>query len=203
MKKASPALILASTSAARRRLLADAGVSVHVESPDVDELTLKRELRKSGAWTGPGTARALARAKSVSVSRRFPEALVIGADQVLVHGERLFDKPGTRQEARRQLMALRGATHFLDTAVAVAEAGRVVWRKSVRASLSMRRFSPAFLDSYLEAEGEEVLRTVGGYRLEGSGAQLFSSVKGDFFGILGLPLIPLLEYLRSRKALPV
>ncbi len=199
----SAPVILASTSASRRRMLEAAGVSLTVVPPGVHEGRLKSKLRSEGLQNGSGMAMALAAAKAVSVSERFPEACVIGADQVLLLDGRILDKPPNAAVARKQLKALRGKSHTLATSVVVAEGGRRVWRKSVRAELTMRRFSDRFLADYLAVEGDEVTRTVGGYKLEGRGGQLFSNVRGDFFGILGLPLLPLLEYLRSRGALPV
>lgn len=196
-------VILASTSASRRRMLEAAGVSVTVVAPEVDESRLKRKLRREGFHNGPGMALEIAAAKAVSVSERIPKAVVVGADQVLLLDGRILDKPADAGAASRQLRVLRGRSHTLVTSVVVAEAGRRVWRKSARAELTMRRFSDDFLADYLAREGDEVTTTVGGYKLEGRGGQLFSGVKGDYFGILGLPLLPLLDYLRSRGALPV
>ncbi len=143
-------------------------------------------------------ADALAELKAHRVAARLPERLVLGADQVLVCDGRLFDKPRDLDEARRQLEALRGRSHELLAAAVVFEAGRPVWRHIGRAQLQMRPFSDAFLDAYLRAEGCDLLATVGAYRLESGGAQLFSRVQGDYFSILGLPLLELLGFLRSR-----
>lgn len=195
------AIVLASGSASRRRMLEAAGVPFGVELPSVDEAALKLELRDK-ARDGADMARRLAAAKAVSVSWYLPGALVIGADQVLLLDGQPMDKPADRAEAGRQLRALRARTHWLVTAAVVAEDARIVWRRSERASLLMRDFSESFLESYLEAEGAGVAESVGGYKLEGRGAQLFSRVQGDFFGILGLPLVPLLAFLRTRGALP-
>jgi septum formation protein len=126
---------------------------------------------------------------------------VIGADQVLNLGGRIFDKPASAHEARRHLLELRGRSHILETAVCCAAADNIVWRHLGRATLTMRMFSDAFLDDYLSRTGSDVLTSVGGYRLESLGAQLFDAVEGDYFTILGLPLLPLLDFLRRQGAL--
>ena len=136
------------------------------------------------------------------MSRRHPDALVIGADQLLASGAEWFDKPRDLGEAREQLLRLRGHAHILATAVCAAEAGVPVWRATSVPELTMRRFSEEFLDAYLVAEGEALLGSVGAYRLEGSGVQLFSRIGGDYFAILGLPLVELLGFLRDRGLLP-
>lgn len=197
-----PRIILASTSASRKALLAAAGVPFEAVAPAVDEDALKARMRQAGKPVGPGMATALARAKAVSVSNRHEDALVIGADQILVCDGEAFDKPSSITEARIQLERLRGQTHRLLTSVAVAERARVIWSAKVQSRLTMRTFSDPFLSSYLRSEGKSVTESVGAYRLEGRGLQLFSAVEGDYFSILGLPLLRLLEYLRSRGALP-
>ena len=136
------------------------------------------------------------------MSQRDPDSLVIGADQLLASGAEWFDKPRDLGEAREQLLGLRGRTHVLATAVCVAQAGVPVWRATSVPELTMRRFSEEFLDEYLAAEGEALLGSVGAYRLEGRGVQLFSRIRGDYFAILGLPLIELLGFLRERRLLP-
>jgi septum formation protein len=145
-------------------------------------------------------AEALAEEKAVAVSRNRAE-LVLGADQTLELDGRLYDKAETADEARARLKTLRGRAHQLHSAVVVAEGGAVVWRETVSATLTMRDFSDAFLEDYLAAEGEHALGSVGCYRLEGSGVQLFSDIEGDYFTILGLPLMGLLELLRRRGVL--
>ncbi|MGE0211690.1 MAG: nucleoside triphosphate pyrophosphatase [Parvibaculaceae bacterium] len=199
----SSRIILASTSASRKALLKAAGVPLNVERPGVDEERLKRKLRQFGHHDGSGMAMRLAAAKAISVSEQKSGAYVVGADQVLLFEGTVIDKPKSLAEARRQLKLLRGHTHRLVTAAAVARHGRVVWRRRETARLVMRNFSDDFLKSYLEAEKAHVTQTAGGYRLEALGAQLFQSVRGDYFGILGLPLIPLLEFLRREGALTV
>ena len=195
-----PELVLASASGARRRLLEAAGLAFRVVPADVDEAAIKRGLAKKHE-NAEGVVEALARAKAVHVSASLPEALVIGADQVLALGEELFDKPRDRAEARAQLMLLRGKTHRLWCGMSLAVGSRSVWHSVDCATLSMRGFSEAFLDGYLDAAGPAVMSSVGGYELEGLGIQLFERVDGDFFTILGLPLLPLLTELRARGAI--
>lgn len=201
-ERAAGDLILASGSASRRRLLESAGVAFRVIPADVDEAALKRELRTSPATSGAGPVAAhLARAKARVVSERHPAALVIGADQVLALGDDLFDKPRDLAEARAQLLRLRGRGHCLVSGLALAQGGAIVWEYSAVATLTMRTFSNAHLESYLSAAGDAVTRTVGAYELEGPGIQLFERVDGDYFTILGLPLLPLLAELRARGVL--
>ncbi|MGE0005540.1 MAG: nucleoside triphosphate pyrophosphatase [Parvibaculaceae bacterium] len=191
-------VILASTSRIRGELLTKAGVVFEVRTPEVDESVLKA----AAEGLEPGAlAQSLAAAKAVSVSNRFPGRLVIGADQILNLQGRTFDKPRSREEARGHLLELRGRAHILETAVCCARGESIVWRHLSRATLAMRAFSEAFLDSYLDRMGAEVTTSVGGYKLEGLGAQLFQAVDGDYFTILGLPLLPLLDFLRRQDAL--
>jgi septum formation protein len=192
-------LILASTSAVRRQLLANAGLGFTAVGSGVDEDAAKARLLAEGA--GPrAVAEALAAAKAEQVSRDF-DGLVIGADQTLELDGALFDKVGDLAAARARLVQLRGRTHALHAALAVAVGGEVVWRETVTARLTMRAFSDAFLDAYLTANGEAALSSVGCYHLEGEGVQLFAAVDGDYFAILGLPLIGLLGFLRLQGAL--
>lgn len=192
-------IILASGSAARRVLLRQAGVECLVMPGDVDEAALKDSL----PTLEPGAlAHALAAAKAACVSSRVPTALVIGADQLLVCDGQRFDKPHDMQEAARHLHFLSGRTHTLVTAVCVYRAGEPVWRHVAEARLTMRPLSERFVADYLAAEGADVLGSVGVYRLEGRGAQLFTRIEGDFFTILGLNLLPLLAFLREAGALP-
>jgi len=189
-------LILASASGVRARLLREAGIRFGVRPADFDEAAIKKDLRSRGV-ENEGMASALAEAKALNVSKASPQNLVLGCDQVLVCGDRLFDKPHDVAEARENLHFLRGRTHSLITACTLAEEGRPVWQYQERANLAMRSFSDAFLDSYLE-DSAAALSSVGCYQMEGRGAQLFEQVEGDFFAILGLPLIPLLAVLRQR-----
>ncbi len=198
--RSPPALILASGSAARGAMLRAAGVPFEAMPAPVDEAAVKAGMLGEGA--GPrDVADALAELKARRVARRVP-GLVVGADQVLSCEGRLFDKPRDRAEARDQLEALRGRTHELHAAAVAYEDARPVWRHVGRARLTMRPFSDAFLDGYLAAEGEALCESVGGYRIEAGGAQLFARVEGDLFTIMGLPLLELLDFLRSRGVVP-
>ena len=189
-------LVLASGSAARRKMLEAAGLTFEVDAPRVDEEAAKASLRAEGLKPRD-QADALAELKALSVSRTRPD-FVIGADQMLAVGGEVFDKPKDIEEARRHLVRLRGQTHELITAAVVAREGAIVWRHIDTPKLKMRAFSDAFLDEYMSRAGERVLRSVGAYQLEGLGAQLFEKVDGDYFSVLGLPLLPLLAFLREH-----
>jgi len=188
-------LILASTSQIRRQLLHNAGLSFDIVPSNVDEVPLKA-LRSHGDKSG--IAISLATAKAEAVSRAHRDATVLGADQILVFGENHFDKPATLDEARQQLRQLRGQEHFLVSAAACATNGKCRWSAVRMARLVMRDFSDAFLENYLTTLGHDVLTSVGSYKLEGRGIQLFQDIEGDFFTILGLPLLDVLAYLRSE-----
>lgn len=190
-------LILASGSAVRARLLREAGVNFSVQPAIVDESALKSTLYQQGLPL-KDFALALAQAKALNVSAQVSDALVLGCDQTLICGARLFDKPHDLTEARETLTLLRGKDHQLISAVVLAHRGQSVWHYVESAELTMRDFSDAFLANYLEREGDEIVHAVGCYQLEGLGAQLFSAVKGDYFSVLGLPLIAVLEALRER-----
>jgi len=195
-------LILASTSPTRMAMLTAAGVPFEARPPQVDEESLKAGLSQQGI-NPRDLADALAEAKAVALSRREPDALVVGCDQVAVAADgTLLDKPGSRIGLRSQLGQLRGSTHKQLSAAVVAEGGRPVWRHIDEARLTMRAFSDAFLDDYVDAEGEASAGCVGGYRIEAIGVQLFSRIDGDHFTILGMPLLPLLDYLRTRAMIP-
>lgn len=193
-------IILASASTVRRQILERAGIAFEVAPANVDEDTIKEALLAQG--TPPrGIADALAELKAIRVSQSHPEAIVIGCDQVLVHEAEFFSKSPDIAALRTLLLRLRGQTHELFSAVVLAKAGSPVWRRVDRARMTMRAFSEEFLDDYLETEGEALLSSVGGYYYEGRGAQLFSEAVGDFFSILGLPLLPLLSALRELGAI--
>lgn len=194
-------VILASASAIRAELLQRAGLTITVDPARIDEDTVKQSLRGEQA-TPAMVAETLAELKAVAVSRRHPGALVIGADQMLDCDGTWFDKPADRAGARAQLQRLRGQTHHLIAGVCVVRDGQRLWHHNDRASLVMRRFSDEFLDNYLDAVGADACASVGGYQLEGRGVQLFSRVDGDFFTILGLPLLPLLDFLRGHEVIP-
>ena len=193
-------LVLASASTARAALLERAGVEILRDPADIDEAEIKAGFRRAGR-DAAGCAMALAEAKSARVAARHPAALVLGADQLLVCGEAWLDKPADLAAARRQLQELRGQRHELVTAAAVMCDGAVVWRRIERPVLTMRSFSDAFLDAYLAICGPAVLGAVGAYQLEARGVQLFARIEGDYFSILGLPLLPLLDFLRGAGAL--
>lgn len=197
----SEGLILASASAARARLLKSAGVDAAVVPANIDEAAIKQRFRAANR-VAADCARALAEAKARRVSARHPQALVIGADQILVCGSEWLDKPEGLGAARAQLQALRGRTHVLETAVCAVRDDERLWSVAVAPQLRMREFSDAFLDEYLAAEGDDVLASVGAYRLEGRGVLLFERIDGDYFAILGLPLLPLLAFLREQGQLP-
>lgn len=190
-------LIFASRSSGRSAMLRAASIPFEAFPAAVDEQAVKAALLAEEA-PPRDIADTLAEMKAQRVAHRAPEALVLGADQVLTCEGRLFDKPATLEEARAHLQALRGRTHDLHSAAVVYEAGRPVWRHVSRARLTMRAFSDDFLDSYVEAEGERLFSTVGAYEIEGRGAQLFARIEGDPFTIIGLPLLELLAFLRTR-----
>jgi septum formation protein len=194
-------IILASGSAIRAKLLAAAGVPFDVVSPHVDEEAVKEALLAEKA-PPRDIADALAALKASKVSATRPGTLVIGADLVLVFQGELISKSSDIASARALLQRLAGQVHELVGAVVLAKDGAVVWRHMARAELTMRKFSAGFLEDYLAREGDAILSSVGCYQLEGEGAQLFSHITGDYFTILGLPLLPLLNALREFRALP-
>ncbi len=194
-------VVLASASQARTELLRRAGVDVAVDPARVDEAAVKASLLAEGA-PPRDVADKLAALKALRVGRRHETALVLGADQVLVHRGEILDKPASLDDARSQLLRLRGERHeLLSAAVAVLQ-GAPVWRHVGKARLAMRPFTDAFLARYLEKTGATALSSVGAYQLEGIGAQLFARVDGDYFTVLGLPLLEVLGFLRARGVLP-
>ena len=194
---ATAPLVLASASEARARILRHAGVAFVGDPASLDEAAIKAAQRAQGS-SPEDVAIMLAETKALEVAGRHPGSLVLGADQLLVCGSRWFDKPETRAGARATLEALRGRTHRLISGMAVARDGAVRWRHVEVATLTMRRYSDRFIDWYLREAEEESLRVVGACRLEGFGAQALDRVEGDYFAILGLPLLPLLEFLRRE-----
>ncbi|HWE74182.1 MAG TPA: nucleoside triphosphate pyrophosphatase [Stellaceae bacterium] len=193
-------LILASASASRQRLLADAGIEAETDPADIDESAIKQECRKSGRSSGDCATR-LADAKARAVAQRHRDKLVLGADQMLDCDGEWFDKPLDRAEAREQLQRLRGRTHELVTAATIVRNDEQLWQAIETPRVTMRDFSDSFLDRYLDMVGDRVLKTVGGYELEKLGAQIMEKVEGDHFAILGLPLLPLMHFLRGAGAL--
>jgi len=190
-------IILASASTARRAVLTAAGISFTATAAAVDEAAIKAGAQAEGL-AADDAALILADAKAQRIARRNPAALVIGADQILVLGERWFDKPADLAGARDHLLALRGQRHVLATAVVAWRHGARIWQHVARPALTMRGFSDAFLAAYLASEGEALLGSVGAYRLEALGVHLFSAIEGEHSAILGLPLPPLLSFLRDH-----
>jgi len=193
-------VILASQSRARQMLLGNAGISLEAVPADIDE----RAMQKNSGLTSPGEiACLLAREKALFVSAKNPGRYVIGADQTLALGERLFSKPSGRAQAAEQLRLLAGNSHTLHSAVAVISDGKIVFADVSIARMTMRKLSENEISAYLDAAGEAVTTSVGAYQLEGLGVHLFERIEGDHFTILGLPLLPLLAFLRSERLLGV
>ena len=196
-----PRLVLASGSRARMRLLEAAGLDFIAQAARIDEDAIRRTLQTGGEMPAEDVALILAEAKAGFIAEQFPLDFVIGADQVLEFDGRIVTKAQTRTEARQTLIALRGKTHRLISAVTVVRIGAVLWRHAEEAELEMRDFSNEFLGRYLAAMGEKVTQTVGGYEIEARGIQLFSRITGDIFTIQGLPLLPLLDFLRREDVI--
>lgn len=193
-------LILASQSRARQALLANAGIRFEVVPADIDE----REVEEASGLSAPGDIAALlARRKALSVSLHQPGRFVAGADQTLARGLRLFVKPAGRTQAAEQLRALAGGSHELHSAVAVVQDGKILFEAVSIAQMTMRQLGKREIDAYLDAAGEAVTASVGAYQLEGLGVHLFERIEGDHFTILGLPLLPLLAFLRRERLLAV
>jgi len=193
-----PPLILASASKSRARILEAAGLAFIVEPPGLDEGVMRQAVSGERSLAPHDVAEVLARAKAEAVSELAPKAYVIGSDQVLALGKTILTKPESMEAARRQLLDLSGKSHTLHTAVVVATNGETIWAETTVATLTMRKLSPEFIGRYLAAAGEEVLGSVGAYQIESIGVQLFDKIDGDYFSILGLPLIPLLDTLRRE-----
>jgi septum formation protein len=195
-------LVLASQSAGRIAMLSAAGVSVQAVPALVDEQSIKTSLSEAGAKPRD-IADALAEAKARKISRKMPTAMVLGCDQICVGPDGyIFDKPETPDDARVHLARLSGKVHWLISAAVICEQGEPVWRVIDTAQLTMRNLSPQFIDNYVETYWNEIRHCVGCYRIEAEGAQLFVSVSGSQFTIIGMPLLPLLDYLRLRGLLP-
>jgi septum formation protein len=195
-------LILASASSARATMLRNAGLQFDAIAADVDEEAIRSAMTsESDCVEASDVALVLAQEKALAISRLYRGALVIGSDQVLGLGRRMFSKPASVAEAREQLTTLRGRKHELVAAVALAHDGQVLWDTIDSAQMSMRPFTDEFLGLYLTRAGTSVLASVGCYQLEGLGVQLFERIDGDYFTILGMPLLPLLMELRKRGAI--
>lgn len=197
----NPNLILASKSASRFNLMKNAGLDFKQKVSGVDEDIIKSTFLKAGELTD--LAMILAQAKALAVSEKNTDAYVVGADQTLLFENTIYDKPASSIEARDQLLALRGKQHQLETAVCVIRNSEILWSISESSYLTMRDFSPEFLGRYLASEGDDVQTSVGGYKLEGRGLQFFDKIDGDFFSILGLPMLKLLNFLRTQKLVEV
>lgn len=196
----SDAIVLASGSPFRRKMLEDAGLEIEVEKPQIDERAVEAAVANSGV--GPeDLALILAEAKALEVSQDSPGALVIGTDQTLSLGDEVLHKPRDMEEARRRLLALSGRTHQLNSAVVLMRDGEVLWRHVGVARLTMRELDPGFIGRHLSHVGEKALSSVGAYQIEGEGIQLFETIEGDHFTIVGMPLLPLLAKLREMQAI--
>jgi septum formation protein len=195
---ASKPLILASKSEVRRKILAAAGVPVETRPVPLDERAVEA---RSHTHSADEVARVLAGAKAHTVAAEMPGRMVLGADQTLTLDGRRFSKPADRDGARQQLLSLRGKTHHLHSALTVVRDGEVLFEMSDTAALTMRMFSDRFIESYLDTTGKGAFASVGGYQIENVGIHLFDKVEGDYFTILGLPLLPLLDFLRQSRAL--
>jgi septum formation protein len=193
-------LILASKSPFRAMLMRNAGLAFSQQAARVDERVIEQTLEATGT-TPADLALILAEAKAVEVSGRNPDALVIGSDQTLSFGDEVLHKASTMEEARRRLLQLQGQTHLLNSGVVLARNGEAVWRHLSIARLTMRTLTPEFIGRHLAATGEKILGSVGCYQFEGEGLQLFEAIDGDYFTIVGLPMLPLLAELRKIGAI--
>ncbi|MGP4669693.1 Maf-like protein [Agrobacterium pusense] len=189
-------LILASSSASRQMLMRNAGLTFSAIPADIDERALDERLERTGA-SPEEVAQQLATAKALAVGALHPDALVLGCDQTMALGARVYHKPKTMAEAEAHLLSLSGKVHRLNSAAVLVRGGQVIWQVVSSAELSVRSLSPEFVSRHLQRVGERALSSVGAYQLEGEGIQLFTSIEGDYFTILGLPLLPLLSKLRD------
>ncbi|MBB4291581.1 septum formation protein [Rhizobium leguminosarum] len=195
-----PKLILASSSPFRRMLMENAGLSFEAHAANIDERAVEAPLENAGA-TPDAVALVLAKAKAEDVGSRFPDSLVIGSDQTMSLGDRVFHKPKDMVDAANHLQALSGTTHRLNSAVAIVSNGVVLWQHLAHAELTMRPLTADFIARHLARVGDRALSSVGAYQLEGEGIQLFEKIEGDYFTILGLPMLPLLKKLRDLGAI--
>jgi septum formation protein len=193
-------LILASKSPFRAALMKNAGLDFQAVAAEIDERAVEATLDNSGA-TPEDVASVLAEAKALDVSARYPDRLVIGSDQTLSLADEIFHKPADMEAARRQLLKLSGKTHELNSAVVIARGGETLWRHVGIARMTMRDLDPGFVGQYLARVGDTALSSVGAYQIEGVGLQLFEKIDGDYFTIVGLPMLPLLGRLRELGAI--
>jgi septum formation protein len=192
-------LVLASTSGIRRKILSDAGLSFISDSPDIEEETLKKSWSDKAA---DSIAQALAHAKSISLAKSYPDQVILGADQTLIFEGQIYNKATDQHEAREQLKKMRGKTHTLQSALVCTENAQTLWSHVSEAKLHMRNFSDEFIDRYLQHGGPTLVSSVGTYKLEETGIHLFEQIEGDHYTVLGLPLLPLLGFLRQHKVIP-
>ncbi|MGV1758965.1 Maf-like protein [Rhizobium sp. A22-96] len=193
-------LILASSSPFRRMLMENAGLHFQAIPANIDERSIEAPLERNGA-SPDAVALVLAKAKAKEVSDRFPGSLVIGSDQTMSLGAQVFHKPKSMADAENHLRTLSGKTHRLNSAIALARNGDIIWEHVSHAELTVRELSPDFIHRHLSRVGEKALSSVGAYQLEGEGIQLFSKIEGDYFTIVGLPMLPLLQQLRELGAI--
>ena len=193
------ALVLASGSAARKNMLCAAGLDFDVVPADIDEGKIKDDMVAQGAGAAQ-IALSLAKEKAEKISRQKPEKYIIGSDQVLTFGDRIYDKAKDKKEARTRLQKFQGGEHFLTSAVCVYKNGQYLWHKTDAASLKMHSMNDPQIDQYIEQAGDIVTQCVGCYAIEGIGLQLFHDIRGDYFTILGMPLLPLLTYIRALSS---
>lgn len=201
LQQGRPPLILASGSKTRARILQNAGLDFKAIPPDLDEAAMRAAMGEESELDPSDVAELLARAKAEAISNLAREAIVIGGDQVLAMEGRLFGKPQSMADARHRLLELSGKTHQLHTAIAVARDAETIWAHIDVVTLTMRRLSPEFIGRYLAESGETVLGSVGAYQIESLGVQLFERIDGDFYSILGVPLLRLLDALRREGAI--
>jgi septum formation protein len=191
-------IVLASSSPFRRMLLENAGLEITARPAQIDERAIEAT---QGDADPDAVALVLAKAKALDVSRHAPEALVIGSDQTMSLGDTVYHKASTREEARQTLMSLSGKTHRLNSAVAIARNDTILWEHVSHANLTARPFDESFIERYLDRVGDKAFSSVGAYELEGQGIHLFEAIDGDYFTILGLPMLPLLQQLRKLRAI--